>query len=141
MFAVRRPTRDLSSICCSMKLRTARKTSSASCCLLTAKTTTTKHDCRELQQDEHQGGQQPHVEHGSGPDSGGNRDGEPAEGCRDSWCQGPFSAAGGHFGHRPARHLYPTWSNPRNIQDITFEFLVFRGLVQNGFTSMLSPVQ
>lgn len=33
------PTRDLSSICCCMKFRMARNTSSASCCVLTAKTT------------------------------------------------------------------------------------------------------
>lgn len=37
LFNGRRPTKDLSSICCSMKLRTERKTSSASCCTLTAK--------------------------------------------------------------------------------------------------------
>lgn len=80
--------------------------------LVDCKTTTTKREWLELQQDERQGGHQPHVEHGSGPNSEGSRDGEPAEGCRYSWWRGPSSAAGGHCAHRPARCLYPTWCNP-----------------------------
>lgn len=79
-------------------------------------TTTTKHNWLELQQEESQCGRQPHVEHGSGPNSEGSPDGEPAEGCRYSWWQGPSSAAGGRYGHRPASRLYPTWSNSETFR-------------------------
>lgn len=107
-----RPTRGLSSICCCMKFRMDRNTSSASCCILTAKHHPHCSDVWDtLMNTKHSYCLFPHVEHGFCPDSGGSPDEERAEGGRSSWRRELSSAAGGRYDCLTSHHQCSTLYN------------------------------